>query len=75
LTELVDDWRVFMRAHAGHSLEPLTAVGEVEIVRGAVGDPMAVAHIKVSNGREEFLLRRRRSSIAEPLRFELIDFS
>jgi hypothetical protein len=67
-----DDWHAFMREHAGHSLEPLTAMGEVEFVKGVLGDPMAVAYIRVTNGQEEFLLRRARSKIAEPLKFEFV---
>jgi hypothetical protein len=72
-----DDRRVFMDQHAGHSMEPLTALGEHYFPKGLPSDPMAVAYLKVTNGRRQFLLRRSRRSMAEPLRFEPIegDFS
>jgi hypothetical protein len=67
------DWRAFMRAHAGHLLESLTMVGEATFVKGAPGDPMSVAYVTVSNGRENYLLRRARANIAEPLKFEVVN--
>jgi hypothetical protein len=66
----VDDWRAFMDQHAGHSLEPLKALGEGYFPAGTPCDPMAVAYFKVTNGEREFFLRRFRRDIAEPLRFE-----
>jgi hypothetical protein len=68
-----DDWRAFMYHHAGHSLEPLKALGEHYFPAGLPSDPMAVAYLKVTNGRREFFLRRFRRTIAEPLRFEPIE--
>jgi hypothetical protein len=67
------DWRDFMGAHAGHLLEALTMVGEPTFIKGAPGDPMSVAYVTVSNGREKYLLRRTRAHIAEPLKFELVN--
>ena len=68
-----DDWRAFMDQHAGHRLEPLKALGEEFFPGGMPGDPMAVAYLKVTAGQREFFLRRFRWSIAEPLKFELIE--
>ncbi|MGH7927544.1 MAG: hypothetical protein ACREQV_07100 [Candidatus Binatia bacterium] len=68
-----DDWRGFMDQHAGHGLEALKALGEQYFPQGLSSDPMAVAYLKVTNGQREYLLRRSRRSIAEPLRFERID--
>jgi hypothetical protein len=59
-----------MMQHAGHRLEALKALGEQYFPSGFAADPMAVAFFAVTNGREEFLLRRCRRSINEPLRFE-----
>ena len=66
-----DDWRAFMKEHEGHRLEPLEALGEKYFCQASMSDPMGVAYIEVSNGRDHLLLRRSRKSIAEPLRFEL----
>jgi hypothetical protein len=70
-----DDWRIFMDQHAGHALEPLTALGEQRFPEGSASDPMAVAYLRVTNGRREFLLRRSRRSITEPVRFEPVEGS
>jgi len=67
-----DDWRAFMIQHAGHRLEALKALGEQYFPIGSAADPMAVGFFAVTNGQEEFLLRRYRISINEPLRFEPI---
>lgn len=66
-----DDWRAFMKEHEGHRLEPLEASGEKYFCQGPMSDPMGVAYIEVTNGRDHLLLRQSRKSIAEPLRFEL----
>lgn len=68
-----DDWRAFMNRHAGHGLEALTAVGEQYFPDGSATDPMAVGYLEVTNGNRQFLLRRSRGSIGEPLRFEPIE--
>jgi hypothetical protein len=64
-----------MDQHAGHALEALSALGEQRFLEGLSSDPMAVAYVQVTNGRREFLLRRSRRSIAEPLRFEPVEGS
>jgi hypothetical protein len=66
-----DDWRAFMKEHEGHRLEPLEALGEKYFCQGSMFDPMGVAYIEVSNGRDHLLLRQWRKSIAEPLSFEI----
>jgi hypothetical protein len=68
-----DDWRVFMNRHAGHGLEALKALGELYFPDASAADPMAVGYLKVTNGHREYLLRRSRRSIGEPLRFECIE--
>jgi hypothetical protein len=68
-----DDWRTFMNRHAGHSLEALKALGKQYFPDGSPADPMAIAYIEVTNGHQEFLLRRSRRSIAEPVRFERVE--
>lgn len=68
-----DDWRSFMDLHAGHGLEALKALGEQYFPAGSAADPMAVAYLEVTNGHREFILRRCRGNIGEPLRFEPIE--
>jgi hypothetical protein len=66
-----DDWRAFMKEHEGHRLEPLEALGEKYFCQGSMSDPMGVAYIEVTNGRDHLLLRQSRKSIAEPLSFKI----
>lgn len=68
-----DDWRGFMIRHAGHGLEALKALGELYFPEGTAADPMAVAYLEVTNGHRNFLLRRSRRSIDEPLSYEPIE--
>jgi hypothetical protein len=67
-----DDGRAFLERHTGHPLEALTEVGEKCFPVGAAGDPMRVGYVEATNGRESFVIRRFRKTIAEPLEFELI---
>ena len=66
-----DDWRTFMKQHEGHRLEPLKASGEKQFCQSSMSDPMGVAYIEVTNGRDHLLLRQSRANIAEPLSFEV----
>jgi hypothetical protein len=70
---VADDWHAFMGQHAGHALEALKALGKQYFPDGSPADPMAIAYIEVTNGHQEFLLRRSRRTIAEPLRFERVE--
>jgi hypothetical protein len=69
----VDDWRDFMGRHAGHKLEPLVGTSNTYAPHGASVDPMAIAYIEASNGKDRILLRRSRRSIDEPVRYEIFD--
>ncbi|HZD41710.1 MAG TPA: hypothetical protein VE131_13380 [Terriglobales bacterium] len=70
--QAVDDWRDFMTRHEGHRLEALKAISEKYFPSGAIGDPMSLGYVEVSNGQDRLLLRQSRTAIDAPLRFELI---
>ena len=67
-----DDGRAFLERHAGHRLESLCEVGEKCFPVGAAGDPMRVGYVEATDGREYFVIRSFRTTIAEPLAFQLI---
>ena len=67
-----NDWHDFMSSHAGHRLEPLAATGQSYFSDGPSSDPMATGFIEATDGKETVLLRRVRSTIQEPLRFEWV---
>jgi len=68
----MDDWREFMQRHAGHKLEALRAFGERQVQDRPSMDPMKERYIDVTNGQECFVIRSFRTSIEEPLDFELL---
>ena len=67
-----NDWNDFMTSHAGHRLEALEATGQSLFPNRPSSDPMAVGYIEATNGKETVLLRRVRSSIQEPLCYEVV---
>jgi hypothetical protein len=67
-----NDWREFMARHVGHRLEPMAATGNKQFASGALGDPMSVVYLEVSNGAETLLLRRSRKSFDGPLDYEIV---
>ena len=67
-----DDGRAFLERHASHPLETLRENGEKCFPVGAAGDPMRVGYVEATDGRESFVIRSFRRTIAEPLEFELI---
>jgi hypothetical protein len=69
---VANDWHDFMARHAGHRLEPFEATGQSYFMDGSSSDPMASGYIEVTDGRQTVLLRRVRSTIQEPLRFEWV---
>ena len=70
--EATDDRRRFFQQHTGHTLEALKITGEQFFPSSSPADPMSTGYIEVTNGRERFVLRRTRTSIEEPLTFELM---
>ena len=68
-----NDWRDFMARHDGHRLEPMIATGGDYYPNGSAGDPMSVRYLEVSNGSDTLLLRRSRTSIAEPFHYILVE--
>lgn len=70
--KVANDWHDFIARHAGHRLEPLEATGQSYFPDGRSSDPMAAGYIETTDGKETVLLRRLRSSIQEPLRYEIV---
>ena len=67
-----NDWRAFMDRHGGHRLEALKATGADYFPCANAWEPMSVRYIEVSNGEETLLLRRSRSTIEAPFRYEIV---
>jgi hypothetical protein len=67
-----DDRGQFMDRHSGHRIGDLISVAESCPQGGQSADPMKVTYIEVTDGRESFVLRSFRSSIADPLSYEVL---
>jgi hypothetical protein len=67
-----DDRREFVDRHAGHRIGDLIGVDESREEAQIQGDPMTVRFIEVTDGREFFVLRASRKSIADPLTYEVL---
>jgi hypothetical protein len=68
-----DDRRDFLNLHLGHRIGELNSIGEIrdEGDDGNV-DPMKVSYVEVTDGREIFIVRSSRRSIADPLFYEVM---
>jgi len=66
----IDDRRQFVDRHTGHKMEELVAVKYHYISRPM--DPMKVSYVEVTDGRESFMLRACRKTIADALSYKMV---
>ncbi len=71
-SEDLDEQKEFLRRHAGHPLEELFIDGETYFSDKPCFEPMKVAYVEASNGRQKFLIKRTRASLDRPVFYELI---
>ena len=67
-----DDFKDFMKDHDGHRLEDLTVIEDSCISDKDYIEPVKVSYFKATNGKENFVVRKFRERIGEPLRYELV---
>lgn len=67
-----DDRGTFLDAHFDHRIGELISVDGNRGGPEAGGDPMTVRFIEVTDGREFFVIRASRRTIADPLRYEVL---
>ena len=67
-----DDFKDFMKDHDGHRLEDLTIIEDSCISDKDYIEPVKVSYFKATNGKENFVVRKFRERIGEPLRYELV---
>jgi hypothetical protein len=68
-----NDLADFERSHRGHRQEHLSVVEGSQYSEGAYFDPLRVTYLEVTNGKEVFLVKRWRKTIAEAMRYELVE--
>jgi hypothetical protein len=67
-----DDFQDFLRNHRGHQLEDLKIIEDSFVSEKPYSEPVKVSYFKVTNGRENFVVKRFRERIDQPLKYQLI---
>jgi hypothetical protein len=67
-----DDFQDFLRNHRGHQLEDLKIIEGSFVSEKPYSEPVKVSYFKATNGRENFVVKRFRERIDQPLKYQLI---
>ena len=67
-----NDYAAFAHKHAGHQTEILTVVENYSYSEGPYFDPHRVLYFQSTNGKDTFLIKRWRRSVAEPVRYDVV---
>ncbi len=72
-----DDFQEFLGSHRDHRLEELKICEDSFVCERPYTEPVKESYFKATNGQEEFVIKKFRESIDEPMRYQLIhgDFS
>jgi len=67
-----DDFKDFLKNHRGHRLEDLSILEDSFISEKPYIEPVKTSYFRVTNGKEQFVVKKFREDIHEPLRYQLI---
>jgi hypothetical protein len=67
-----DDFQDFLTSHRGHQLEDLQIIEDSFVSEKPYFEPVKISYFKATNGRENFVIKKFRERIDEPLRYQLI---
>jgi len=67
-----DDYQDFLRDHHGHRLEELTILEDSFVSEKPYVEPAKVSYFKATNGKENFVIKKHRKKITDPLEYKLI---
>ena len=67
-----DDFQDFLRNHRGHRLEKLRVLEDSFVSEKDYLEPVKTSYFKATNGKENFVVKKFREKIDEPLRYQLI---
>ena len=68
----LDSQKEFLLRHEGHPLEELTVDPETFVSDRPSWEPVKTSYVEASNGRQRFVIKRMRTSLARPVSYELI---
>ncbi len=67
-----NDFKDFLKNHRGHHLEDLEILEDSFVSEKPYSEPVKISYIKVTNGKEKFVVKKFREKISEPLIYQLI---
>ena len=67
-----DDFQDFLSNHRGHQLEDLKIIEDSFVSEKSYSEPVKISYFKATNGREDFVVKRFRERIDQPLKYQLI---
>lgn len=67
-----DDFQDFLETHRGHQLEDLKIIEDSFVSEKSYSEPVKISYFKATNGRENFVIKRFRERIDQPLKYQLI---
>lgn len=70
----VNDRQIFLQRHKGHKTERLIPITS-PISDKPYAEPLKIAYFEATNGKRRFLIKRWRSTIDDPVIYEIIDGS
>ena len=67
-----DDFQGFLENHRGHQLEDLQIIEDSFVSEKAYSEPVKISYFKATNGKKNFVIKKFREKIDEPLKYQLI---
>jgi len=67
-----DDFQDFLNSHRGHQLEELKIIEDSFVSEKPYAEPVKISYFKATNGKENFVIKKFRERIEEPLKYQLI---
>jgi len=67
-----NDCAEFAHEHQGHRMENLSIIENSSYSEGPYFDPHRVLYFETTNGKDTFLIKRWRRSVAEPVRYDVV---
>jgi hypothetical protein len=67
-----DDFQDFLKAHGKHRLEELSIIEDSFVSDGNYFEPVKISYGKATNGEEQFIIKKFREKIGQPLTYQLI---
>jgi hypothetical protein len=68
-----DDFQEFLKDHGKHHLEELKVIEDSFVSEQDYLEPVKTAYFKATNGEEQFVIKKSREKIGQPLKYELIN--